>query len=266
MHPLYESVAALMREAAETIVMPRHRALEEGHVVEKSPGDLVTIADREAELFLTPRLAALMADSRVIGEEAVEEDPTLLDGIGEGMVWLVDPIDGTNNFARGEGPFAVMIALVADGVTEAGWLFDPVSGRMCHAARGGGAFLDGRRVVAKGVGGPGLSGALSTRFVPPDLRARIERRFVAPDRLVPGLTCAGADYPETILGRRDFVLFWKSMPWDHAPGALILEEAGGRVSRPDGRPYRVDDMTQGILAAATPELWDLAAEKLFNAD
>ncbi|MGQ7346831.1 inositol monophosphatase family protein, partial [Streptococcus suis] len=82
--------------------------------------------------------------------EAVAADPTILEGIDRGRVWIVDPIDGTNNYANGRTPFGIMIALAKDGEVEAGWILDPVEGRLVHATLGGGAFVDGERVQALG--------------------------------------------------------------------------------------------------------------------
>ena len=260
----HDAVAAEMRAVAAEIMMPRFRHLGAHEVMEKSPGDLVTIVDRESEARLTEALAAIEPGSRVIGEEAVAADPTLLDAIGDGLVWIVDPLDGTANYARGQSPFAIMVALVEDGQTLAGWILDPVLGRLCHAQRGRGAFVDGERVASRGTQGAIPTAALATRYLPEemrdDIRHRIEGRLI--ETRIPG--CAGEQYPRVALGRNDVALFWRALPWDHAPGALWLEEAGGRLARSDGTPYRVDQTGTGLLAAATPRLWDEAAAILFG--
>src|SRR5215213_7219723 len=86
-----DEVATIMRQAAAEAVLPRYRKLLAGDVEEKTPGEVVTVADREAEQIISPRLAALLAGSRVVGEEAVATNPSLMDGLDEGQVWLVDP-------------------------------------------------------------------------------------------------------------------------------------------------------------------------------
>lgn len=143
--PLKDEVAALMNRVAAVEVMPRFRALASDEIVEKSPGEVVTTADRESELRLSDGLAALGLGARIVGEEAASRDPALLDKVGEGLVWLVDPLDGTANFAAGHGPFGMMVALVEDGIPLAGWMLDPQSGRLCHAERGKGETCDGAR-------------------------------------------------------------------------------------------------------------------------
>ena len=255
MHPLDAPVAALMREIAGAVIVPRFRALAAADIHEKTPGDYVTIADRESEDRLTDGLPRLLAGSRVIGEEACAADPALMDAVGSGTVWIVDPLDGTANFAAGAEPFAMMVALIEDGETQAGWILDPIGGRMCHAALDRGAFIDGERIRARGSGARPPIAALAPRYLPPDVRADvIERsrgRFVEAEP--PG--CAGEQYPRVALGRNDVALFWRALPWDHAPGALFLNEAGGRLARLDGSAYRVADRATGLLAAATPALW-----------
>lgn len=127
-HPHHEAVVALMRQVAETIVMPRFRNLAADEVEKKAADDMVTVADRLSETALTAGLSALDPAIRVVGEEAVAADPALVDGIDRGRVWIIDPIDGTNNYASGIATFGIMIALVEDGVTQAGWILDPVTG------------------------------------------------------------------------------------------------------------------------------------------
>lgn len=258
-HPLHSQVSPLMRDVAARIVMPRFRHLDADQIEEKGPNDLVTIADRESEAALAEGLLRLLPDARVIGEEACAADPTLEATVADGLVWIVDPIDGTGNFAAGVAPFAIMIALAQDGTSEAAWILDPLTGRMCHAARGGGAYVDDVPVVSRGSGAALPIAGLSTTFLPPDVRADVEARAAGALTCVPIPRCAGEQYPRIVFGQNDVSLFWRTLVWDHAPGALILTEAGGRVARLDGTPYRIGQTTTGMIAAATPKLWDKAA-------
>jgi fructose-1,6-bisphosphatase/inositol monophosphatase family enzyme len=264
MHRLYEPVAALMRDVARDIMMPRFRQLASHEVSEKTPGDYVTIVDRESEARIEAELAALLPEGRIVGEEAAAEDPTIVSRIVEGPAWIIDPLDGTNNFTEGKAPFAIMIGLTIDGTREAGWIYDPVGGRMCHAVRGGGCWVDGVRVHSLGSGSASPKAAIATYFMPEarqtDIRARAKGRLEIVD--IP--RCAGEQYPRLFLGVNDIALFERTHPWDHAAGALMLEEAGGKIARNDGAPYRLDVPGTGAIAAATPALWDMAAEILFG--
>ena len=259
-----QPVQALLRDVAARIVMPRFRQLNADQIEEKAPDELVTIADRESEIALAEGLTRLLPDSRVIGEEAVSADPSLLDGIDRGTAWIVDPIDGTANFAAGEAPFGIMIALVIDGVSEAAWLFDPVADRLCSAGHGQGAFVNNEAVTARTSGEAIPVAGLSTIYLPAELRADIERRAEGKLRCVGIPRCAAEQYPRVILGQNDLALFWRTHVWDHAPGALILTEAGGKIARLDGTPYSVAQTGKGLLAAATPAMWDQAAAILLG--
>jgi len=76
--------------------------------------------------------------------------------------------------------------------------------------------------------------------------------------------CAAEQYPRLVLGQNDIALFERTLPWDHAAGALFLAESGGRIARPDGSPYIVGDGRKGLLGAASPRLWDESAKILFG--
>lgn len=255
---MIDKVEALMREAAAAAILPSFRHLAAADVEEKTPGEWVTVADRAAERLLADGLTALLPGSSVVGEEAVAADEAILARLGEdGPVWLVDPLDGTVNFAAGRGPFAVMVALLRGGCTCASWMLDPLSGVAAVAESGSGAFLGGARMVASAEW-PELSslqGAVLTRFLPPALHAAIERRAMAIGAILPGFICAGREYPAVVTGERHFALFWRVLPWDHAPGVLFAREAGAAARRLDGSPYRATDRRPGLLVAQNDAVW-----------
>ena len=229
---MIDQVSNMLRQVASSTIMPRFQRLALSEIEEKAPGDLVTIADREAEAIITPRLLALRPGSRVVGEEAVALSPSLMSDMDKGSIWLVDPLDGTANFAAGRTPFALMIALLWHGETVAAWVLDPVADKLAVAELGSGAWMAGERVHTKG-GSPGASalrGAVFTRFMPPNVAKAVTPRLAIIGEALPGHMCCGAEYPAIATGGEDFALFWRTQPWDHAPGALFLTEAGGRVT------------------------------------
>ncbi len=245
---LFETVTSLIRSVATEQIMPRWQHLLQEQIDEKTPGDFVTIADHESEARLTKALASLISGARVVGEEAVSGDPSLLDDLDRGCVWLVDPLDGTGNFVSGTPHFAVMVALLQDGVVEAGWIFQPAHDRFYFAERGRGAFCNGSPVRAQSSGQPKFTGAFPTRYANTSQQQLIDKIRADVDVALPGLMCAGVDYTRCIDGTQDFALFWRSLPWDHAPGALILTEAGGWAGWMDGTPYTVCDQRPGLVA------------------
>jgi fructose-1,6-bisphosphatase/inositol monophosphatase family enzyme len=259
-----EAVERLLRTVAQDVVLPRYRNLASHEVKEKAADDLVTIADQESELRLAEGLATILPEATIVGEEACAADPSVLERIGQGLVWIIDPIDGTGNFAAGRPPFGIMIALAGDGETLAGWLYDPLTGRMCHAAAGAGATIDGVRVTAQESGSTPPVAGISLLFLNPAERENIIARADQRLTMVDIPRCAAEQYPRVVLGQNDLALFERTLPWDHAAGVLFLTEAGGLALRRDGSPYRVDDHARpGMLAAASPRLWDLGASILF---
>ena len=122
-----EAVAAAIFEAAQTEILPRFRSLQVREIKEKTPGDLVTVADLEAEQTLNRALSELLPGSVLVGKEAVAKYPKLLQVLRtEPVCWLGDPIDVTINFAHGVPLFATMVALVIAGETVCGWIYAPV--------------------------------------------------------------------------------------------------------------------------------------------
>ncbi len=145
--PDVNKVAALIAEVAATEIQPRFRKLAAHEQREKGPGDIVTIADERAEAALTPRLMELLPGSIVIGEEAAAKDPKLVERLLHDQVaWIVDPVDGTANFAEGKPDFVSMVALVRGDELIGSWIHLPMTGHTAIAERGAGATYDGARI------------------------------------------------------------------------------------------------------------------------
>ena len=253
----------IMREASERAILPRYQALAAHEVTDKAADDVVTVADHEAEAILTERLAALLPEAAIVGEEAAHDDPSVLDHLSRPLTWIVDPLDGTNNFAAGKPPFGVLVALAQDGETVGGWILDSLTGRFCHAVHGGGAFIDGERVTARTSGQEPPIAAISLIFMDPTKREAIRTHIAPCYSLVDIPRCAAEQYPRLVLGQNDVSIFERTCAWDHAAGVLFLNEAGGKVMRPDGSAYRVDGGDyQGLLGASSPSLWDDLAYRM----
>jgi len=265
--PTDEIIPALAAIADE-VILPRYQALHDGEVEEKSPGELVTVADREAEVRITEVLRALRPDATVIGEEAVETHPGLLGALKtEGACWLVDPLDGTQNFVSGRRAFAVMVALVESGETVASWVWCPLDRIAYVAERGAGAFRNGvrQRIPAAPHALEEIRGAVLGKFLDAEQRealASAAPRFRSIGR---GQYCAGIEYPLIVEGAQEFVRFQRLRPWDHAPGTLYVAEAGGCVRRWDGTPYAPGTDGAGLLAAADETVWRMVREALGQA-
>jgi fructose-1,6-bisphosphatase/inositol monophosphatase family enzyme len=253
-----DQVSDLIREVATTIVLPRFRHLAASEIQQKSPGDVVTVADQEAERALTAGLTALLPGSEVVGEEAVAADSGILGRVGDrGAVWIVDPVDGTNNFAAGKTPFAVMVALLRDGAPAASWILDVVADRMAVAEAGSGAYIEGVRVKTRtdDPGTAAMNGTLARHYFPADLRDRLNVNVGAFAGVTNGHHCAGYEYPSVATDEQQFAMFWRILPWDHVPGALFVREAGGVVRHLDGDEYRPVNSERGLLVAPNEDIW-----------
>lgn len=258
---LHSEVERLLNRVADEAIMPRYRRLSADQIITKAEDDLVTVADREAEAMLEEGLSALIPGLPIVGEEAAHADPTVLDRLS-GDCWIVDPIDGTNNFANGKSPFGILVAMASGGEAHTGWIFDVPSRRLCIAHRGRGAFIGTERVSARPSGDDPPVAAISTIFMDAAERERVCAHVSPHYRLVDTPRCAAEQYPRLALGQNDVSIFNRTLAWDHAAGVLWLNEAGGRAARPDGSPYRVDDLEgTGLLGAASPTLWDELAER-----
>lgn len=256
MSALDDELRDLMRFAARKSMLPRFRNLAAGEVEMKGADDPVTIVDREIEAFLTEALTKLAPGVAIVGEEAAAADKGVLAHL-KGQCWIIDPLDGTANFAEGKEPFGIIVALADAGEAVAGWLYDPARDRFCHARRHGGAFVDGERVTARTTGQQPPVAAISRIFLTPEQSAMVDAKLAPHYALVDIPRCAAEQYPRLALGDNDVSSFKRTLAWDHAAGVLWLNEAGGKAARLDGSAYRVDQHdAPGLVGASSPAIWD----------
>jgi fructose-1,6-bisphosphatase/inositol monophosphatase family enzyme len=255
-----DAVTQLLVEAGQTVVLPKFRNLREDQIGTKSgPNDLVTAADIECEAFLTERLTAMRPGSAVVGEEAVASDPDRLDMLTDDSrdIWIIDPIDGTYNFAHGDERFAILLALAREGETQAGWIHFPTTGQTYCAELGSGAYRDGDRLEVAGAKPVGRMTAVLYvgKNRAPALYDRIQavkqqlgaRRFAR---------CVATEYAGLAAGEIHYAIFTRQLPWDHAAGCLIHAEAGGAQGYFDGTPYRLRERDLPLLLAPDADTWN----------
>ncbi|MBF9032532.1 inositol monophosphatase [Rhodobacterales bacterium HKCCE3408] len=250
------------RIVAKAEILPRFRNLDAAEIGAKSaPDDLVTVADKAAEVALTELSRAVLPGTEVVGEEAVAENPALLGRVGEAeRCVVIDPIDGTLNFVDGIGSFGVILAVVEQGQTVFGLLYDPLGDDWVAAARGQGAWfgrpgLASRALRCRTTPAEQAVGLLGLRLFAPESRGRVLDAYSG-FRLIRSLGASCHDYRTLALGRADFAVSVGANPWDHAAGALIVEEAGGSVSVRNGEPY-APTLTKGpVFAVGTPGLME----------
>lgn len=264
---LSSSLARLLVEVGDRILIPHFGHLDSQTIFSKAtpqdPNDIVTIADREAEKYLSAELRELVPGTRVLGEEAAAADPSLFELLkGDDPVWVIDPLDGTRNYAAGKGPFGVMVALVERREVLAGGIFMPQTRELLTAERGLGVFYNGSLLPPPPDHGEPMRGTLNTRFLAPEL-ARVLEANASSLELVPAVLCAAHQYTELALGRTDFALYFRLLPWDHAAGSLIVRELGGAMRHPSGRDYVITDEPEPTLLATSERRWQRALSALY---
>jgi fructose-1,6-bisphosphatase/inositol monophosphatase family enzyme len=270
-HRIATEVALLLRDAAKAEIMPRFRRLAAGAIRTKSgPMDLVTDADEAAERMITAGLHSRFPGCVVIGEEAAAADPAILETlVGADLAFVVDPVDGTANFAAGMPIFGCMAAAVVRGEVVGAWIYDPMGDDTAIALRGEGAWIEtpgGERNDIRAAGPVPFGemiGAVSWTWLPEPWKSRITGRL---SRLRGGVQfrCAAHEYRLLATGGAHMLLYYKLMPWDHLPGWLLHREAGGYSARFDGSDYRPGHLDGGLLLAPDKDSWAEAREALLG--
>ena len=246
-----DAVLTMLQEVADEVITPRFRDLASDEVAEKNPGDLVTVADHEAEALITKALTAAYPDVVVLGEEAAAGDPTLEERFrAADHAFTVDPVDGTKNFVHGSPDHAVMVSEIKTGTVVRSWIWQPQHQDAYVAERGAGAWRNGERLVRPPLG-ERLRGVTSRR-------SWVGRALGTLTRLELTWVCCGVDYPKVVEGAADYAIYHKASPWDHAPGSLLLAETGGFLGTRDGEAYRPQlERPSGLVAAADRATYDL---------
>lgn len=265
----HADIVEIFRAVARIHVLPRFRRLAPGDIAMKSgPTDLVTLADTEAEAALTKAILHRWPEVRVIGEEAVSADPGSLAGIAAApRSVILDPVDGTWNFARGLALFGMICAIAERGRPVYGLIYDPVLDDWVEASTDGPA----RMVMADGTTNvlatstearlPRMSGYIPLGLMPAAVKPGLAALFPDFGR-VTSLRCSAHEYRMVAQGHVEFCLAGSLNPWDHAAGALAVQQAGGVARMLDGQAYDVG-LTEGwLLSAGSEDIWGSVAERL----
>ncbi|MCW1917831.1 inositol monophosphatase [Rhodobacter sp. KR11] len=259
-----QAILAAVRDAARTAILPRFRNLQAGQIAAKTgPQDIVTAADLESEALITASLAEVWPDVPLFGEEGVARDPALRDRMGAETCVILDPVDGTWNFAAGLGLFAVLLAVVQAGRPVWGVNYDPILDDWIEA--------DAETALWTSAAGPRRLKTAAPKpaaqlvgYVPHGLFTGPKRRhaLLAGEGYarVTSLRCAAHEYRMLISGQVDFMLSAPvAHPWDHAAGVLATQAAGGVARFLDGQDYTTTRREGVLLAASSAEVWEQVA-------
>ena len=269
---LIDEVAQLMAEASATIIKPLYQNLTPDDIATKSSDtDFVTVADREAEFWLMPRLEALLPEAIALGEESISDDPVAEKQLRHKLAFVIDPIDGTRNFVNGTPHFCSMISLIDKGEPLISWILRPVDDDIFVAVADEGVFHSdleegewqlvppaARRSQLNdmiGTGGiKGLSGHVRDE-VRQQLRALPGRRLIG---------SAGCEAIMLATGAHDFLMHAKTTAWDHTPVDLFAREAGlVSAHMPSGEGYSPFN-AEALLVAPDEAAWHQLANHIWT--
>ncbi|MFF0949817.1 inositol monophosphatase family protein [Rhizobium leguminosarum] len=258
-----------VREVARAEIMPRFRNLGAADVSEKTSAiDLVTQADVLAEHRITAALRQRFPAALVVGEEAYDADRSVVPALADAeLAFVIDPVDGTFNFAAGLPVFGTMLAVTVRGETVAGIIHDPVLGDTVTAIKGAGTYLtrqDGQSTKLQVAAPASLNqmvGGMSWGHMDEPDRSRICANM-AKIRMTFAFNCSAYEYWMVASGKLHFIGHTKLMPWDHLAGVLAHQEAGGHTAKFDGTPYRPGETVGGIISAPDKESWQLIRREI----
>ena len=261
---MLQSVIDVVTSIAQTEIMPRYLKVARQH---KADGSLCTEADIATQAALAKELPRI-APCPVLGEEMPSELQKERWHEGAGGLWCVDPIDGTSNFVNGLPYFAVSVALMREGRSVLGVIYDPVAGEVFYAEKGKGAFLNGERLPIKEYS-PDLRHCMAGVDLK-RLRSKLAEQLASdpPYSSQRNYGASTLDWCYAAAGRFDVYLHGGQKLWDYAAGSLILEEAGGTMCTLNMDAFWDDNVWQrSVIAALNPDLfkawkaWVLAANK-----
>jgi len=261
-----DGLIAIVRDVAAREIKPLFRNLDAAAIDSKSaPDDLVTVADRAAELAIADGVRKLLPGAAIVGEEAVSADKTVLDRVGAGQVVVIDPIDGTWNYANGNATYGVILSVIEDGETVFGLLYDPSYDDWIAGAKGQGAWFANAAVkrplaLPETPAIPDAFGFVGMYLFTKPQQVQIAAQLPA-FRRTQTLRCSCHEYRLLAQGSAQFCLNGMLNVWDHAAGVLIYRELGGVARLLDGREYDPTMREGRLLTAASPQLWDSVAAR-----
>ncbi|MGH8769632.1 MAG: inositol monophosphatase family protein [Burkholderiales bacterium] len=250
---LLGAVMDAVKTVAAKEIMPRYLKVAQHR---KSDGSLFTVADLAAQEALSTKLTAIYPGT-IVGEEMTQREQAEQWLAGDSGLWCVDPIDGTSNFVNGVPYFAVSVALMREGKSVLGVIYDPVADEIFYAEKGEGAYLNGEPLPIK-ERAPRLSSAVASVDFK-RLPASLARELASSPPYASQRNCGAStlEWCYVAAGRFDLYLHGSQKLWDYAAGSLILDEAGGAMCTLDHDDFWAGQLWgRSVIAALDHDLFE----------
>lgn len=256
---IFENAANWIKEAGERIKESFQTTL---NIETKSnANDLVTNMDKETERFFISKIIEKFPEHKVLGEEGNGDDLEELSGV----VWIIDPIDGTMNFVHQQRNFAISIGIYEDGVGKIGLIYDVVHDELYHAIKGQGAFVNdvrlsrlGEVTVSEAIIGINATWVTPNRRIDPSILGTLVRDA----RGTRSYGSAAIEIAQVAAGRLDAYMTLRLSPWDFAGGLVLIEEVGGMASTLKGEPIQL--LEENSIFISKPGLHEEIMKEYLN--
>ncbi len=255
-----QKIETIIRDVSARYIIPRFQTLTADQIDTKSgPDDLVTAADIETEAALIKIFEKEFPGCVVLGEEGVSRGDIDMDATFQNepdMLWVIDPVDGTWNFAHGSPIFACMVALRCKGETVMSWIYNVMKDEFAYAEKGQGATYAAQKLALPSQEKTleEIHGYLSHVYAPKPVK-KIWAHKAQHIATAGSLRCAAHSYMRLARGLIDFHVTTKTKPWDHLAGDLLIRESGGNVKTWDGEAYSPLHFRQGLLSTSNDKIW-----------
>ena len=244
----------ILYNLSNKIIIPNFGNLSQKQISYKNGKDIVTEIDIEVESELRNILPTLIENSNFIGEESYAKDPKILNYyLSDDYCWTVDPIDGTNNFAKSKNRFAVMGALTKNKKIIHTFIYKPLSEEFIYADQSGTYFEEKKINLNKEVSIENAIGSISTKYWD-GLKMKKILSARGSFKEINSYGSIGCEYFDIALGQRDFALLSRLYPWDHIPGVYIVRQAGGHDCHFDKKEYKFYENSQNLIVSNSTNL------------
>jgi len=264
-HSMLQQLELLLRKAAVSELMPRFRHMERHF---KSDGSIVTEADHACQDKITQALQQQWPEIALLGEEMPESQQNALMQQSQTALWVLDPLDGTSNFAAGIPCFSISLALLINGKVQLGLIYDPTREECFSALFGKGAWLNGERLQVNDEAVMPLSNCMAQidfKRLPKPLAAQIASH--PPYSSQRSFGSGALDWCWLAAGRVQLYLHGKQKLWDYSAGQLILTEAGGQSCTLEGEDVFQNSLTpRSVIAASQEEYFELWQKTILSAN